>query len=60
MDERKEVWGMDSENRPAHKLENCGREMAYTEKELVKVIVGAAFSQFVQTATHDSGEASHA
>lgn len=32
----------------------------YSEKDLTEAVVRAAFSQFVQPATHDSGEASRA
>lgn len=51
---------MTEEKKTAHKPEACGRDMAYTEKELVEATVGVAFSQFAQTATRDSDEASRA
>lgn len=51
---------MGEETKAAHKSEACGRETAYTDREVVEAIIGAAFSQFVQTATRDSDEASHA
>ena len=51
---------MVNEKNAAHKPETCGRETAYTGKEVAQAIIGASFTQFVQTATRDSGEASHA
>lgn len=51
---------MPGKKKTAHKPEACGRDVAYTEKELVEVTVDVAFSQFAQTATRDSDEASRA
>ena len=51
---------MDEKTKTTHKPETRGRETTYTEEELAEAVIHAAFSQFVQPATRDSGEGFHA